>query len=198
MGRPRLSTIDVATPERLLVAAGEVFAAAGLDKATLAEIAARAGITRPSLLYHFSTKEELYSAVVSRAFSSLAEILTSAMSTDGSFAERARAVVESFLTYVQIHPSLARIVVREIVSDAGPGRELLVSLGAPLVDEVVAFFEREGAGHLRSGVPVRGVIMQIVSDVFMRNAAGDIQTQLWGEDQDTWPLARILLLKEKR
>lgn len=194
MGRPRADSIDIATPERLLAAAELVFAAQGLQGAALADIAARAGISRPALLYHFNSKETLYAAVVGRAFSSLAEILTSAMSATGTFRERVRAVVEGFLTYVSVHPSLARIIVRELTSEAGPGRALLVSQGAPLVDTVVSFMEREGKTSLRRGVDVRAALMLTVSDVFLRSAAGDLRTPFWGEGEHTWQLAAALML----
>jgi AcrR family transcriptional regulator len=195
MARPRNDSIDVATPERLLAAAELAFAAGGLERTTLADIAARAGITRPSLLYHFKTKEELYAGVVRRAFSSLAGILTSAMAQSGAFRERLRAIVEGFLTFVEVHPALARIVVRELVADQGPGRALLAELAAPLLDEVVAFLEREGRDELRPGVPVRAALMQIVADVFLRTAAGDLKKALWGDVDATWALARALLLE---
>lgn len=194
MGRPRADSIDIATPERLLAAAELVFAAQGLQGAALADIAARAGISRPALLYHFNSKETLYAAVVGRAFSSLAEILTSAMSATGTFRDRVRAVVEGFLTYVSVHPSLARIIVRELTSEAGPGRALLVSQGAPLVDTVVSFMEREGKASLRRGVDVRAALMLTVSDVFLRSAAGDLRTPFWGEGEHTWQLAAALML----
>ena len=36
----------------------------GYHGAKLAEIAARAGLTHPTLLYHFNSKEDLYAAVI--------------------------------------------------------------------------------------------------------------------------------------
>lgn len=194
MGRPRADSIDVATPERLLAAAEAVFAARGVEGSALADIAQRAGISRPALLYHFATKETLYEAVVVRAFSSLAEILTSAMSASGTFRERVRAVVEGFLTYVSVHPALARIIVRELTNDTGPGRALLVSQGAPLVDAVIEFMEHEGRAELRKGVDVRAALMLTVSDVFLRSAAGDIKAAFWGDGEHTWRLAESLML----
>src|SRR4051812_24154407 len=113
MGRPRANSIDVETPERLLAAAETEFAASGFSRATLKDIAERAGITRPALLYHFDTKEKLYESVVGRAFASLGEIVRSAMAQEGAFEARLRNVVDGFLTYVAVHPALARIVVRE-------------------------------------------------------------------------------------
>lgn len=198
MGRPRADSIDVATPERLLAAAELAFASKGLQGAALADIAARAGISRPALLYHFATKETLYAAVVGRAFSSLADILTSAMSATGSFRERVRAVVEGFLTYVAVHPALARVIVRELTSDAGPGRALLVSQGAPLVDAVVSFMEAEGQGELRAGIDVRAALMLTVSDVFLRAVAGDVRAAFWGEAEHSWHLAESLMFEENR
>ena len=185
MGRPRRSTIDVETPERLLGAAETEFAAAGFSRATLQAIAERAGITRPALLYHFESKEKLYEAVVGRAFASLGEIVRSAMSQDGAFEARLRNVVDGFLTYVAVHPALARIVVRELVDDDGPGRDLIVALGVPLVDEVVAFIERDArAAAVHPRVPVRAALMAVVADVFLKTASGPIvKPALWGDGE---------------
>ena len=71
MGRPRRSDSQVATTERLLTAAEKRFGKNGFDAARLSDIAKDAGITRPSLLYHFESKEKLYDAVVARAFDKL-------------------------------------------------------------------------------------------------------------------------------
>jgi AcrR family transcriptional regulator len=195
MGRPALSSIDVATPERLLQAAELVFAAEGVDAARLQDIAVQAGITRPALLYHFKTKDELYSAVVERAFSSLAEILVSAMHGGGSFRENLRALIEGFLTFVEVHPALARILVRELMSERG--RAMLERHAAPLLDTVVAFVERDGAAEIRRDVPVRAALMQIVADVFLRTAAGPLRPRLWGDVDATWLIAQALLLPSK-
>lgn len=49
---------------RILVAAETVFAEAGLDGATMAEVAAAAKVPKANLHYYFSTKEGLYSTVL--------------------------------------------------------------------------------------------------------------------------------------
>ena len=195
MGRPRLATIDVETPERLLAAAEQELAAAGFDGAKLADIAARAGITRAALLYHFESKERLYEAVVGRAFASLGEIVRSAMSCAGSFRERLRAVVDGFLTYVSVHPALARIVVREVISRDGPGRAVVLAFGVPLLDDVVRFLE-SGREHMRKGAVPRAALMAVVSDVFLRAAAADVAPALWGDGDHTWAIAEALLLSQ--
>jgi AcrR family transcriptional regulator len=189
MGRPRASSIDIETPERLLAAAEAEFAAVGCERATLQDIAKRAGITRPALLYHFASKDDLYEAVVGRAFVSLAGILRSAMALDADFRTRLRSVVDAFLTFVAVHPALARIVVRELID--APPRSMVVAAGAPLLDEVVAFVERGASTR----VPVRAALMAIVADVFLRNAAtADVRRALWLDRDHTWDVTEALLL----
>ena len=53
MARPRLVSIKIPTRVRILSAAEARFGAAGFAEASLADIAADAGIRRASLLYHF-------------------------------------------------------------------------------------------------------------------------------------------------
>ena len=71
----RTFAVDLATTERLLISAERHFAKLGFDGARLSDIAAEAGISRPSLLYHFESKEALYAAVVRTALLRLGEAL---------------------------------------------------------------------------------------------------------------------------
>jgi AcrR family transcriptional regulator len=62
-----------ASRERLLEAAGEVFAERGYRAATVREITARAGMNVAAVNYHFQNKEELYAAVLKHAHRSAME-----------------------------------------------------------------------------------------------------------------------------
>ena len=62
-GVPTHSSAD-STQERLLEAAGEVFAEKGFRDATIREICKRAGANIASINYHFGGKERLYSDVL--------------------------------------------------------------------------------------------------------------------------------------
>lgn len=185
------------TSERILRAAEREFARAGFTAARLADIARRAGIRRPSLLYHFPTKERLYEAVVERTFGRLGEVLAAAMAGPLRFEARLEAVVRAYEGFLAAQPDVARIIAREVVHGEGPGQAILAERVAPVVDAVEAFLRRAGARHLRPGVPVRAALFHVASDVVLRHAAGDLRDRLWGpRDPDaTWRVAHALLLE---
>jgi AcrR family transcriptional regulator len=180
-----------------LDAAENAFALAGLAGAKLADIAAAAGIRRPSLLYHFSTKEGLYGAVVQRGFDALGEALAQAMATEGEFEERLRLVLAVFVDFLDRRPHLARIVCRQMIDGSGPGKEILLNRVAPLLDEVVSWIEREGEGRLRSQVSVRAATMQICSSVLLRSSSGELRNVLWGDFEDDWSLISVQLFPDE-
>lgn len=62
-----VSNRAAATRERLIEAAGEVFAAEGYRKATIEQICRRAGANIAAVNYHFGDKEKLYAEVFAYA-----------------------------------------------------------------------------------------------------------------------------------
>ncbi|GLY89509.1 TetR/AcrR family transcriptional regulator [Actinoallomurus iriomotensis] len=52
------------TKQRIQMVARELFAAKGVQKTSLQEIANRLGITKPALYYHFGSREELVRSIV--------------------------------------------------------------------------------------------------------------------------------------
>lgn len=195
MGRPLASAAATATPERLLDAAEQCFAQ-GYDAARLEDIAAAAGIRRPSLLYHFASKDDLYAAVVRRTFARLGAALLSVMSRSLDFAARVDNMVDTYASFLADNPAHAQILVRELVDARGPGREILLGEVVPLLDLVERFLLVEGRELLRPGLPVRAAILQVASAIILRSASGALQQPLWGPIDQSRALARLLLFKE--
>ena len=179
-----------------MVAAELAFATVGYGAAKLADIANRAGIRRPSLLYHFGTKEALYERTVARCFERLSAALTETMSAEGEFVQRIDRTVARYVEFLDAEPQLARIVLRELLDENGPGRPILLRQLAPLLDTVERFIEVHGEGQVPPELPVRAVVMQIGSGALLRAAAGSLRDPLWGAVDHSRDLARRLLLRD--
>jgi AcrR family transcriptional regulator len=197
MGRPTAASTLVATPERLLEAAEAIFAAVGFGAARLADIAGRAGIRRPSLLYHFRTKEALYAATVERSFARLRKVLADAMASDGDFPQRLETTAQRYEEFIASEPELSRLVLRELLDEHGPGRSILMRQIVPLLQVVERFIREQGRERVRLGVPVRAAIMMLASDVFLRSAVGPLREALWGPGAHAQTLTRVLFLREE-
>jgi AcrR family transcriptional regulator len=195
MGRPLASAAATATPERLLDAAEQAFAQ-GYEAARLEDIAAAAGIRRPSLLYHFPSKDSLYAAVVRRTFARLGAALMSVMSRRLDFAARVDSMVDTYASFLADNPAHAQILVRELLDARGPGRDILLGEVVPLLDLVERFLLLEGRDLLRPELPVRAAILQVAGAIVLRSASGALQQPLWGPIDQSRALARLLLFKE--
>lgn len=177
-----------------MAAAEAEFSRVGLEGARLEDIARRAGIRRPSLLYHFPTKEALYARVVRRAFARLGRELLEAMTHPGGFAESVEATAGAFERSLHQDPALAKLILRELLDGRGPGRAILLEEMVPLLDQVERFVQKHGRRNLRSGLPVRAAILQGASDLVLRAASGSLEGPLWGPGYAR-TLARMLFLK---
>jgi TetR/AcrR family transcriptional regulator len=102
---------------RILEAAESVFAEAGFNGATTAEIARRAGIPKANLHYYFNTKEELYQQVLTGIVSSwlhTADEITAE-------AEPARALAHYITAKIELartQPIPSRVFANEIIHGA--------------------------------------------------------------------------------
>ncbi|WP_026782483.1 TetR family transcriptional regulator C-terminal domain-containing protein [Pleomorphomonas koreensis] len=65
-GSKKRTRIQVENEERILDAALEVFSRYGFRGATVDQIAERAGMSKPNLLYYFRRKHDIYTAVLTR------------------------------------------------------------------------------------------------------------------------------------
>ena len=83
------------TRERLIAAAGEVIAEKGFQAATLDEIAARAGLTKGAVYDNFSSKDQLFMALVLQVSRQRLERFPWPTDRSGSVRERLRRLGEA-------------------------------------------------------------------------------------------------------
>lgn len=189
MARPTHASVSVPTEQRLLDAAERLFGAAGFSGVALADVAADAGIRRPSLLYHYPTKETLYLAVLKRAFGEIQNLVITSVRVEDTLADRVDRLVDELIDFARRRRPVVELVLRALVTRDDPGHgttsEELAGLIAALEMAVIS------AGA--SPTLARAALLQIVSANLVRAAAGDFGDRLWREDH-TRELAHLLLV----
>lgn len=89
------------THRSLLKAALAVFGERGYSAATLQDVAARAGVTRGAIYWHFGSKAELYAALIEEYSTRGAEITQAAIAEGGTYSDVLRRVFVRLLTAVE-------------------------------------------------------------------------------------------------
>jgi TetR/AcrR family transcriptional regulator len=100
---------------RILQEALEAFATSGFDGASARQIAKEAGVSLSLLLYHFTTKEELWKAVFEDIFKkgSTAAIIQEEHVGQAPAAEQLKVVIEHIVQIFAMHPALHRLMTLE-------------------------------------------------------------------------------------
>jgi len=142
MPSPRQTALAEETRRLLLEAAEAEFAEKGFAAGRLEDIAARVGMTRPAVIYHFRDKRVLYDAALTAAFSELRDRIEEAADSAGSATERVMAVVDAWVDCSLERPTLARLFMRE-TADAEDGfRPEVADLIGPLYARILDIVER--------------------------------------------------------
>lgn len=139
-----------ATADRILAEARGEFARRGFAAARLQDIAERAGLSHPTLLYHFGSKERLYEAVIEAAVHDWAQTTRRAVSTGLRGFDQVAALLEAGFEFFASHHDLVVIVRREAIEGGGRLEQAIADHMRPFLDDAIAFLEREvRAGRLR-------------------------------------------------
>jgi AcrR family transcriptional regulator len=94
-------------------AAVEVFAAQGFAGASLEEIAARAGVTKPLLYRHFASKLELYARLLESETNDLLAAVGAAATAHSDSQARLGSGIEAFFAHVEQRPFARRLLFRD-------------------------------------------------------------------------------------
>jgi len=118
--------------EAILDAALGVFSEHGFRGATLDQIATAAGLSKPNVLYYFSSKEAIYTALLSRLLETWLDPLR-ALDADGDPVDEILGYIQRKLQMSREFPRESRLFANEIVQGAprildqieGPLKELV-------------------------------------------------------------------------
>jgi AcrR family transcriptional regulator len=164
---------STATRQRLLEAAGEVFAEDGFRKATIQRICGRAHANIAAAHYHFGDKERLYTAVIEYSDRLATEPLP-APATAGRPEERLRKHLVSFLSRLLDRGRPAwhgRLMAREMMEPTA-ALDRLVRTKIRANHEHLAAIVRELLGPDAGEDTVRRCVLSIVGQcMFYRHSA---------------------------
>ncbi len=126
----------MASQARILEAARGEFAQHGYA-ARLQDIAERAGLTHPTLLYHFKSKERLYAAVIEQAMLDWAGMTSRAVSAAPVGFDRVAALVAAGMEFFATHADFVVIWRREAIEGGGRLEDAMAEHMRPFLDRAI-------------------------------------------------------------
>lgn len=120
------SPITSETALRIVTAAEALFSECGFEAVSMTEIAQKSGVSKANIFHHFSSKRELYMAVLRNACRDAADHLQHLEAREGDFSERFTDYAADMLHSMLDHEPLHRLMLRELLAekDAQLAKEL--------------------------------------------------------------------------
>ncbi len=169
------------TRQRLLEAAGEVFAERGFRDATVQEICRRAAANIAAVHYHFADKEQLYGAVIQYAEECAADDHPADIAPDAPAEKRLRRHIESFLLRLldDGHPAwLGKLMAREM-SQPTPALDVIVQEKIRTTYRRVDAIVRELLGPEASEGDVRVCVLSVQGQCLFYRHCHPVLTRLF-------------------
>jgi len=178
IGRPpQVAGVDAR--EMLLEAAVRLFAEQGVAGTTIAQIAAKAGVTPAMVHYYFTNREQLLDAITQELLLPTITGVWSPVVESRDVVSMLRGLVQRIFKAVDARPWLPSLWLREIVSEGGQLRARLLKLlrfeyVAHLISAVTAAQQR---GEIDPRLEPRLVFLSVIGNTLMPLAA----SHLWRE-----------------
>lgn len=169
--------------EALLRAARQLMNEKGFSGVTAREVAERAGVKPALVNYYFGGKDELLRAVILGLSEEMRDRLETAVATEGSFEERLRAVIRTWIAALAEDPyAPALMVERVIFGDDEVLDTFSDRFGKPNLQAISALLEEgRAAGEAREGNPMFLIPSMLGACLFYFLGA-PIQRRIFGID----------------
>lgn len=195
MARPKKSANDPATQDQILKAARIEFGEQGIG-APLDAIAKRCGITRPSLLHHYKSKQALVGAVVNDILEKTRQRLLSAIASgEGDYVGTINSVIKVLRELEEEEKGVGGVLIHAMLSE----RDGEVTKGVTELIEVIhSTAVMAGAATRHPTDELRASIAQLVMGEIARIAMADSAEKLWGKQDGIEPLFKAYFLSGQK
>lgn len=194
--------------EQLLKVAGEIFKAQGFQGASINDIATAWGSDRASIYYYYSSKQELFLDLVSRAVTDVVEAAEAIEATGDSPTQRlARQIASLFDSFERHYPYLQLYLqedVSRIRSKSSPMSTALMTLGLRY-EAALRHVMDDGisSGEFRAGLDPHLLMLQVLGAVnwshrWFRPGAGKSGEQIGQEFADVFLNGVVTRRRTKR
>lgn len=174
---------DTSPKTKFVDTALRLFAERGFYGVSLADVAKELGLTKQSVLYHFSTKEKLYGAVIADIAGRLDGLLDGVMEEAGDGEERFRRFVEILYGHMREAPLDARLILRELLDNLDRAQtsrtwylRRFLETSAELMAQRPAWRDRPSAEH-------DAAVYQLIGAVNYFAVSGATLEAIWGGDR---------------
>ena len=168
---------DIAT--QIVQQATRLFAAHGFVGASLRDIAKAVGIRKPSLLYHFPSKDDLRRRVLEQMLEHWNEAVPRILRAATSGSQQFDAIATETVRFFSADPDRARLLLRELLDrpeEMAPLIELHVEPWAKIVCDYIRKGQEQGRVHPKVDPEayVVGVISLVLGTVALHASFGDL------------------------
>lgn len=196
MVRPRgklAASSDASAP--IVAAATRLFAAHGFDGTTVQDVADTVGLTKPAVLHHFASKEQLREAVLRSILDhwnqALPRLLLKATASEARF----DAVFDELFDFFASDPDRARVLVREGLDRPEETKRLLRGPVQPWLQAIARYIHGgQKTGEHYDDVDPEAYVVHILQLVLIATASSEVTQAAITKDarrRYTRELARI-------
>jgi AcrR family transcriptional regulator len=150
--------------QRILEHATRLFAARGFVGASLRDIAKAVGIRKPSLLYHYPSKDELRRKVLEQMLAHWNEVVPRILRAATTGQEQFDAIACHSIAFFSENPDRARLLLRELL-DRPEEMKPLIQLHVEPWARIVCDYIRKGQeqGRVHPNVDPESYVVQIIN-----------------------------------
>jgi AcrR family transcriptional regulator len=187
--------VERSVRDAILHEATRLFAARGFDGTAVQDVADAVGVSKPSVLHHFPSKEALRGAVLEAMLAhwqrTLPQLLVAATASEARF----DAVLGELHAFFSSDPDRARLVMREVLDRPVEMKKLLRKTLSPWIEAIAAYI-REGRerGRHHHDVDPEAYVLHVLQLVISAVASADVTSAVLekgARDRYDRELARI-------